>query len=301
MSKLLEGVFNAPIQKAVRQHINKAWEITGAKANDTAAMHDTAIFIGNSFDIFVKAGANPYSYDQFIQEAWGLNHIRQHSSVYTPEVIDVLNVDGTALLIMEAIDIKPVESDKDWSVLGQGLATLHKATWDHCGLETHSYLGIFRQDNTPMDSWTDFFAQRRLGDSFKMAAEARKITPDEIGQVREALDRLIERLPEISGPSQPFSLLHGDPWVGNLLYDGRRLVLIDCSIYYGNREMDLSTVDLFCPVPKAFFAGYHDCYPIEAGYEARKSLWRINQWLGHITIFGSDYMPQLMGAIRQYL
>ncbi|MFR1478336.1 MAG: hypothetical protein ACLSB9_22940 [Hydrogeniiclostridium mannosilyticum] len=85
MSKLLEGVFNAPIQKAVRQHINKAWEITGAKANDTAAMHDTAIFIGNSFDIFVKAGANPYSYDQFTG-GLGLNHIRQHSSVYTPEL-----------------------------------------------------------------------------------------------------------------------------------------------------------------------------------------------------------------------
>ena len=118
--------------------------------------------------------------------------------------------------------------------------------------------------------------------------------------VEDSLKKLIRKLPDICGPEQPFSLLHGDPWLENLLYDGKRLVMVDCSIYYGNREMDLSTVDLFCPVSDYFFDAYHECYPIDPGYKERINLWRINQWLGHITL-DAKYLPKLMNAINAYI
>lgn len=297
VKKLADGVFNEHIEKSVTEYLGKKFKIHSIKNNTVGAMHDAAIFVGETFNVFVKAGTNPFSFDQFTQEAWGLNYIRNNSQVKTPDVIDVLNIDGYVLLIMEAVDVKPVETRKDWETLGAGLAALHKTNWDKCGLETHSYLGIFRQDNSPMDTWEEFFGERRLRAGIKMAVDSGNMTHEQCLPI----EKLINKLPRISGPKQAFSLLHGDPWPGNLLYDGKQMIAIDCSIYYGNREIDLSTVDFFYPVSEHFFNAYNEVYPIDPGYEERKALWRVNQWLGHVTLFGAEYMPKLMDAVNTYL
>lgn len=91
-------------------------------------MHDTAIFKGDVLNVFVKCGINPFLYNQFIQEAWGLNHIRDNSSVATPAIINVIGADSAALLIMETIDVKTCVNKKDWAILGAGLAELHHST-----------------------------------------------------------------------------------------------------------------------------------------------------------------------------
>jgi fructosamine-3-kinase len=117
----------------------------------------------------------------------------------------------------------------------------------------------------------------------------------------DRLEKLITRLPSLSVEPKVFSLLHGDPWTGNLMYDGKELILIDCSLYYGNREIDLTTVDFFGPVPKAFFDAYHEAFPIEDGFEERADLWEINQWLGHVTLYGDKYKEPLFRAVDQYL
>ncbi len=297
MNKLIDGVFNREIEKAVTKYLNRQFKILFIKNNTVGAMHDAAIFKGEDYRVFVKAGTNSFSFDQFIQEAWGLNYIRNNSLIKTPDIIDVLTIDGVALLIMEAVDVKPVEENKDWETLGRGLAALHKTSWNKCGLETHSYLGIFRQDNRPMDTWPEFFGERRLRDTMKMAVDAGNMTYEQCLPI----EKLINKLPEICGPIQAFSLLHGDPWPGNLLFDGKQMIAIDCSIYYGNREIDLSTVDFFYPVSKYFFSAYNEVYPIDSGYKERKPLWQINQWLGHVALFGEEYIPKLMNAVNIYL
>jgi len=297
MGLLIDGTFNKPIEKSVSKYLNRAFQIQSISKIEEGCMHDIAMIRGNGFDVFVKVGGNPFSLDQFAQEAHGLNYINNHSTIKTPEVIDVIDFEGKALLILEAIDVKPMADDKAWEVLGRGLATLHQSTSDKCGLDTHSYLGIFRQDNTPMETWIEFFGERRLRDSMKMAIDAGNMRPEHIN----AVEKLIQKLPEICGPVQANSLLHGDPWPGNLLYDGKQMIAIDCSIYYGNREIDLSTVDFFYPVSEYFFKAYHEVYPIDPGYSERKELWQINQWLGHVTLFGESHIPKIMNAVNKYI
>jgi fructosamine-3-kinase len=63
----------------------------------------------------------------------------------------------------------------------------------------------------------------------------------------------------------------------------------------------LSTVDFFFPVPEHFFSAYNEAYPIDPGYKERKPLWQINQWLGHVTLFGDKFMSKLMDAVNPYL
>jgi hypothetical protein len=297
MNLLTDGAYNQAIENAVTASIGKPFRITGIRENKTGAMHAAAIFEGESLDVFVKAGTNPFSPDQFAAEAWELDYIRSHSPVKTPEVIAVVEEGDTALLILEAIDVVTPGTKRDWELLGQGLASLHRIHHDKCGLERQTYLGIFKQDNTWKDTWTEFYGECRLRDTMKMAVDAGKMNPEACAM----LERLITRLPELCPPQTAFSLLHGDPWIGNLLYNGHELVLVDCSIYYGNREIDLTTVDFFCPVSPVFFDAYKEAYPLDPGYEERRDLWKINQWLGHVTLYGEKYMGTLMDAVKKYL
>ena len=295
---LIDGIYNKTVESAISAHIGRSWRIEDAYFFPAQGMmHGAAKFTGGSLSVFVKVSSLSFSNDQLIQEAYGLTHIREHSSVQAPEVFGVVTQGNATLIIMEHIETKQPETKADWEIMGRGLATLHKSTWDYCGLNTHSYLGIFKQDNTPTDNWPEFFSKCRLRDTMQMAIDANHITPQQVS----AVERLIARLPEICGPEQPFSLLHGDPWIANLLFDGKRLVLIDCSVYYGNREIDISTVAFFKPVHDYFFEAYHECYPIEPGYKEREDLWRINQHLGHVVLFGEKYHERLMNAVNKYL
>ena len=297
MEKLVSGAYNKVIESLVGNRTGVPFRICSIIENQEGAMHDAARFVGSDRQVFVKAGNRPFSPDQFRQEAWSLSYLRTRTSVQAPEPLGVVEADGVSLLIMEVVPVVPPTTDAHWETLGRGLADMHHHTSTQCGFETHTYLGIFRQDNRPMDSWPAFFGERRLRDTMRMAVEAGNLPTEH----QQLIERLILRLPEVCGPEQPFSLLHGDPWPGNLLHDGHRMVAIDCSLYYGNREIDLSTVDFFFPVNPRFFDAYHEVYPIDPGYASRKSLWRINQWLGHVTLFGASYLPKLEEAIRPYL
>lgn len=298
MSTLVDGTCHGVIEACMQNALGARWQVEDVVPNTNGAMHPAARFKGsNGHDVFVKMGQRPFSWDQFVQEAWGLHYLRTHSTIKTPEVISVFRDDDKVFLVMEPIEAKLPESKADWYAMGSGLARLHQTTSTQCGLETHSYLGVFRQDNTPMDTWAGFYGERRLRESMQMAIDAGNMTTEAI----RGVERLIEKLPELCDPKEPFALLHGDPWLGNLLFDGKQLVMIDCSIYYGNREIDLTTVNLFCEVPAYFFDAYHACYPIAPGYEERVALWRVNQWLGHVTLFGERYLPTLMEAVERYL
>ena len=302
MSRLLKGFYNNRIETVIREQLGIDWTITDLYRIDANAMHPTAIFQGNRLSVFVKEGTNPYSYDQFQKEAAGLRHIRATSDVYTPDIYGVIEYDGAALLIMEAISTVPVQTKRDWEVVGQGLAILHRTTGDQCGFFQDNYLGIWPQKNDYRDNWTDFYAEVRLKNMLDLTLSTGNLKPEEAAP----FDRLIERLPQLSGPEQPFSLLHGDPWTsntehGNLLYDGRRLILIDGSVYYGNREIDLSTVNLFYPVHEWFFEAYHEVYPIDPGYEDRMELWRLNQRISFVGLFGRSQLPQMTECLNRYI
>ncbi|MGM9663564.1 MAG: fructosamine kinase family protein [Eubacteriales bacterium] len=297
MNILSEGTYNADIESSVTAKTGKTFRISEIRENKTGAMHDAAIFKGEGLDVFVKIGKNSFSHEQFDVEAYELDYLREHTSVRTPHVIDVVHRGDSALLILEALcDVKP-ESKSDWEILGRGLAEIHRTHSNKCGFDRPTFLGIFKQDNTWKTSWSEFYGECRLFDTMKMAVDAGHMKPEECA----VIEKLAGRLPEICPPQNEFSLLHGDAWLGNLMFDGKELVAIDCSLYYGNREIDLTNVDFFCPVPQTFFDAYNEAYPIEYGFEERRDLWKINQWLGHVALFGEKYIQKVMDCAKKYL
>ena len=297
MNSLKDGNYNAVIEKAVSRHLGREFSVKNITVPSTGAMHQTALLDDGTLRVFVKAGNNSFSADQFRSEAFELEYLSSVAGVRAPKVIDVCFDGDTSLLILEAVkEVKP-ETKEDFEKLGQGLAEIHRAHADFCGFEIPTYLGVFKQDNTKKSSWCEFFAECRIRDTMNMAVRAGKLHAEQCAEI----EKLIARIPDICPEPESFSLLHGDPWLGNLMYDGNGLVAIDCSLYYGNREIDITTVDFFCPVSQYFFDAYNEAYPLEYGFEERRDLWKLNQWLGHVTLFGDRFIPKVMNIVKKYL
>ncbi len=303
MNRLSDPRYRLTVEKAVSESLAECFTVNAVRENRVSAMHDAAFFEGTlgslktSFSVFVKLGTNPFSYEQFTMEAKGLDYIRAHSSVRTPLVIAVVCAENEALLIMEVIPAVRPETKADFEKMGWGLAALHRVENEQCGFDFPTYLGIFRQNNTWKKTWREFYGECRLLDTLQMAIRAGKMDAKESA----VIEKLVARLPAVCPEPKTFSLLHGDPWIGNLLFDGKELVLIDCSLYYGNREIDLTTIDFFCHVSEHFFAAYEEAFPIEEGFSERAALWKINQWLGHVTLYGDKYKEKLRQAVQPYL
>lgn len=148
-----------------------------------------------------------------------------------------------------------------------------------------------------MDTWSSFYAERRLFPRFMGAINAGKLPSDAIHQI----ERLITRLPQLCGPEVVPTLLHGDAQQNNFISTEKGAGVIDPAVYYGNPEMDLAYVDYFHPVPEDVFLGYQEIIPIDSEFPDRRDLWRIYGYLACVEVEGSNYLPQLMNAVQKYL
>jgi fructosamine-3-kinase len=132
-------------------------------------------------------------------------------------------------------------------------------------------------DNRETSDWSAFWSEQRL-----VATASVLDRP-----WRERVGRLAARLGEWLPPAPSPSLLHGDLWTGNLLVrDGRLVGFIDPACYYGDAEVDLAMLDLFCSPPQAFFESYG---PLEAGWRERRPVYQLFPALVHVRLWGQSY------------
>jgi fructosamine-3-kinase len=147
-----------------------------------------------------------------------------------------------------------------------------------------------------MDSWPRFFAERRLRPQLALARSsgADRITLQDGDELCEKLAAFF-----VDGHPAP-SLLHGDLWGGNagMLSDGTPVVF-DPACYYGDREADIAMSELFGGFPESFYAAYREAWPLDAGYETRKTLYNLYHILNHFNIFGAGYLGQARRMIAR--
>jgi fructosamine-3-kinase len=77
-------------------------------------------------------------------------------------------------------------------------------------------------------------------------------------------------------------------------------ILIDPSVYFGHREMDIAMTRLFGGFSNDFYHFYNDEYPLEKGWKNRVEFNQLYPLLVHVLLFGSTYASQIRNIIRKY-
>jgi fructosamine-3-kinase len=242
------------------------------------------VVLADGSDAFVKTRADA-SPGEYAAEAAGLAWLAEPGALGTPRVLEV---DDTYLALEWVqpgrLDARGVEE------LGRGLARTHAAGAPHFGdfraTATPSRFGSLGLPNEPTADWPSFYAERRLLPLARIARERGALAAGGI----DAVERVCERLAELSGGAEPPARLHGDLWQGNIMADVRgRPWLIDPSAYGGHREVDLAMLRLFGAPCERVFASYQELAPLADGWQERVGLYQLLPLLVHALLFGGSY------------
>ncbi len=157
--------------------------------------------------------------------------------------------------------------------------------------------GSLRLSNAPSADWPTFYAERRLLALTRIARDRGGVSAGGI----DSLERVCERMAELTGPAEPPARLHGDLWSGNVMADaGGRPWLIDPSAYGGSREVDLAMLRLFGVPSERVFDAYAEVAPLPAGWEERVELYQLLPLLVHALLFGGSYVAAAERVAARY-
>lgn len=199
-------------------------------------------------------------------------------------VPEVLHQGGSLLCLEWLAETAP--SPAGWRALGDGLRLLHGSGGEGYGWPEDYAFGTLDIDNTPVDDWPGFWAERRL------LPFCSALPPD----LSRRVETLARRLPELL-PARPApALLHGDLWTGNALFSGDAAWLIDPACYHGHAEVDLAMLELFGRPDAAFWQGYGAPEPDRTDRVAIYQLWPA---LVHLHLFGAGYRGMVTSRLDQ--
>jgi fructosamine-3-kinase len=96
------------------------------------------------------------------------------------------------------------------------------------------------------------------------------------------------------------SLLHGDLWSGNILFNINGAVLIDPAIYFGDREMELAFILLYNTFGDTFFNIYTEVHPLSDDfYDTKVPLYQLYPLLVHVALYGRSYSGALQRTMEK--
>jgi fructosamine-3-kinase len=233
--------------------------------------------------------------EMFAAEALGLQQMRQTHAILVPEPICWGTAAGAAYLVLEWLELGR-GSSKAWTELGRQLAKMHQFQQSTAfGWERDNTIGSTPQLNAWTASWSTFFTQQRIGYQLQLAQRR----GGSFAKATQLLDHISHLLRDHK--PQP-AIVHGDLWSGNAAVTTAGVpVIFDPAVYWGDREVDLAMTELFGGFPSEFYRGYQATFPLDAGYEQRKTLYNLYHILNHFNLFGGSYGAQANRMIDQIL
>jgi len=222
-------------------------------------------------------------------EAEMLKDINKYD-ISVPQVFDV----SDKHLLMEFIEEEPQSSYAMETEAATVLSKLHSVTNESrmYGYWYDTSIGPFRQINEQTQyNWALFLGQMRILPMTKICYDKGVVDKETVVRLERLCRDLYRRIDmSLITPS----LLHGDIWSGNILFNMNGVTLIDPAIYFGDREMELAFILLFNTFGDTFFNAYTEVHPLSDDfYNTKVPLYQLYPLLVHIALYGRTYSGTL--------
>lgn len=249
----------------------------------------------NSRSYFVKIN-RAVDVAMFEAEALGLQQMRETQTIRVPQPICWGTEGDAAYIVLEWLDLGARGENRAWQAMGQKLAALHRYKGkSEFGWDINNTIGATPQINTWTADWIQFWVEHRIGYQLKLGKRRGGNFPQG--------ESLLAAIPKLLAGHQPQpSLVHGDLWSGNAsVMPSGEPVIFDPASYWGDREVDIAMTELFGGFPAAFYRGYNQAWPLQAGYKRRKILYNLYHILNHFNLFGGTYESQANQMMKMML
>jgi len=218
---------------------------------------------------------------------------------YNIAVPKVYDVSGTHLL-MEYIETSKQAKCTQEIDAAKILSSLHSVSNDArmYGYYYDTTIGPFSQKNEQTQyNWALFLGQMRIMPMAKICYDKGYIDKHTVGKLSLLCRELYKR---IDMAKITPSLLHGDLWSGNILFNMNGATLIDLALSFGDKEMDLAYILMFDTFGKTFFECYEEVHTLsEDFYDVKVPLYQIYPLLVHVALYGGSYVSQLERLLKR--
>ncbi|WP_105956112.1 fructosamine kinase family protein [Apilactobacillus quenuiae] len=257
---------------------NKIEKLTPVSGGD---INDSYLLLADNNKYFMKVQPNRGK-KFFEHEAQGIHLLSKAARV--PNIIQYGQIDNDGFLIQDWINVKVNGNQYD---LGKMVAKVHEIHNSKFGLDKNFDLGKIPKNNQWNNSWTDFYINQRLNPLVNMAQKNglwNKFRQKGYEQLKNNF------ISNFNKRNITPSLLHGDLWSGNFMFNEKGLpLLIDPDVFYGDREMDIGITTVFGGFNEQFYQGYNEEYPLEQGWKQRLIYYQFYYLMAHLNLFGETY------------
>ncbi|WP_420418814.1 fructosamine kinase family protein [Pacificispira sp.] len=229
-------------------------------------------------------------------EAFMLDRLRASGKVPVPAVHHV----DRDLMVLEFIPCDDgVAASTEQECLADIVADLHSVTVPRYGFDRPTPVGPLQRPNDWSDTWVPFLRDRRLMFLGRLAHDAGRLPDGCLARLERLCARLEDWIPERGAAS----LIHGDLWIGNILFKDRKVAaLIDPACYFADPEIELAFLTLFGGVGEAFFDRYREHRPVDPlFFQERRTLYHLEPLLAHAWFFGGGYGMRADEILIRYL
>ena len=179
------------------------------------------------------------------------------------------------------------------------LAKIHSIKGKMFGYDFNTPIGGIEQNCDYEKSWINFYKIKRLEKIYQSINNSGKPMPSDINNKIETIINNIEKyIPESTSPS----LIHGDLWGGNILFNNGKLAgLIDPAIHYADIEFELSYLIFFNSVSEKFFDYYKNLIKLDKSFKERSWIYELYHALLNVHLWHRSYINNVKNIVEKYV
>jgi len=263
--------------------------------------------LSNSFDIncveFLTSGNEKYivkyyndynkSFNAIKSETENLQFLNNLKLKYFPKIY---NDDGKYLII-SFIKNNGIQPNRTKDDLLNAIITIHSIKNKKYGLNFDTQIGGLKQENNWSDNWVNFYREKRLLYVFEIINSKNKMDNNINIKIEKLLKNLNNYIPE----KPRSSLLHGDLWEGNILFNDEKFVgFIDPGSFYGHNELELAYLTWFNPkfISSDFLSRYNNFIKIDKDFFKYEPIYQLYYSLLNVLLWDRNYIKDVQRLLN---
>jgi len=231
-------------------------------------------------------------YNSIKSEGKTLNYLSKKFSNIFPTV----KFFSEDLLIINYIEHNNIKKKNYQELLCKKLLLLHRVSNKKYGFEFDTQIGGLKQENIYDDNWINFFRDKRLNMIFAKINQTNPMPKC----INLKIESLMKNLNNFLPKNPKISLLHGDLWEGNILFNNGKLVgLIDPGIYFGHNELEIAYLTWFNYVNNKFFEVYTNSFKISKDYYKYEPIYQLYFSLLNVHLWDRSYVEDVSLLLKK--
>tara|TARA_Y100000590_G_scaffold449261_1_gene587115 strand:+ start:2023 stop:2889 length:867 start_codon:yes stop_codon:yes gene_type:complete len=250
-------------------------------------------FIDNNFVVVKGYRKKNIEYNSILYEAKSLNFMNKKFPNLFPKIYFM----NRKMFVMQHITNNQKKNKNTEKDLAIKISKIHQIKNNKFGFKYDTPIGGFRQPSNFQKSWISFYANKRLGHIFE---EINKSNPMP-KKINFAIESILKNLKNLIPDNPEPSLIHGDLWSGNMLFNNGKLVgLIDPSICYVHKEMEISYLKWFNSISKNFYHYYSENIDLDKDFFKYSEIYELYYSLLNVHLWDRKYIHNVEKLTRKF-